>query len=338
MKILFSAFIYFASPCEICAEVTALSWETKLASPAQTVSGDAQKLLPAFRLGLATLPESSVVALALSQPALLGVTATQSATLTPLVAKRYELIAASPEYSKAPSQLSYCYSHVRPTRGSALMHIPTGVSHKSPSLVFLHGYGGSFLWYLHWMAEAFPHHIIIAPAYGISPAEIPATYLVEAIDAASAQLGFPLEKPTLVGLSAGGFGACRAYLKTAESFERLVCLGAYPPDDTIRRFTRTHNVRFVVGAREPFVTNGRLRSHLQTIRLNCPAAALSIIPDADHFFLLSHPDEARKALLITSSPERKVNKTDTGTGSKAMRSSSKNLRSLSLDLRSSQKQ
>jgi len=245
---------------------------------------------------LAALPESSIVTLALAQPALLGLSQSQSEELAPLVSKRYALIAASPEYSKAPSQLPYCYSDVRPSKGSAIIQIPAGATPKSPSIVFLHGYGGSFLWYLHWLSEALPNHIIVAPAYGISPADVPAAYLIEAIDAASLRLGFPLPKPTLIGLSAGGFGACRAYQKAPDRFERIVCLGAYPPDDTIRHFTQTQTVRFVAGAREPFVTSGLLRSLIEKIRATCPSATFTIIPEANHFFMLSHPDETKKAL------------------------------------------
>jgi pimeloyl-ACP methyl ester carboxylesterase len=308
MKFLLAAYICFGHLSELLAEVVSLSWETRVSAPVQTLPGDAQKLLPAFRLGLAALPESSIVTLALSQPALLGLSQSQSAELAPLVSKRYELIAASPEYSKVPSQLPYCFSNVRPSRGSALLQIPAGASAKSPAIVFLHGYGGSFLWYLHWLSEALPGRIIVAPAYGISPAEVSATYLIEAIDAASVRLGFPLAKPTLVGLSAGGFGACRAYQKAPDRFEGLVCFGAYPPDDTVRRFTRTQTVRFVAGAREPFVESGQLRTLLQTIRATCPSAALTIIPEADHFFMLSHPDETVKALETLSTVTPRANK------------------------------
>jgi pimeloyl-ACP methyl ester carboxylesterase len=307
MKFFLAGCIYFGLQSGLVAEVASLSWETRVSAPVQTLSADAQKLLPAFRLGLAALPESSIVTLALSQPALLKLSQSQAAELAPLVSKRYELIAASTEYSKVPSQLPYCFSDVRPSRGAAIIQIPAGATPKSPSIVFLHGYGGSFLWYLHWLSEAFPDHIIVAPAYGISPADVPAAYLIEAIDAASVRLGFPLPKPTLVGLSAGGFGACRAYQKAPDRFERLVCLGAYPPDDTIRRFTRTQSVRFVAGARESFVTSGQLRSVLQTVRATCPSSALTIIPEADHFFMLSHPDETRKALQSSFSGKTKAN-------------------------------
>lgn len=237
-----------------------------------------------------------MVTLALSQPTMLGLSSAQAKALAPLVSKRYELMAASPSYSKLSSHLPYCYSAVRPTRGAAYVQIPVGASPKSPTIVFLHGYGGSFVWYIHWLAESLPDHVIVAPAYGISPAEIPADYLAEAMDAASAKVGFILHKPTLVGLSAGGFGACRAFLKAPDRFGGLLCLGAFPPEDTVRRFTRTQRVRFIVGGRESFVVSGHLRSLLKTIQFSCPAADLTIIPEADHFFMLSHPDETRKAL------------------------------------------
>lgn len=286
----------------LVAELVSLSWDTKYASPAQTIGGDAQPLLPAFRLGLSTLPESAIVALALSQPALLGLTPAQSATLAPLIAKRYELIAAAPEYSKAPSLLSYCYSDTRPTKGAALMHIPATATPKSPAIVFLHGYGGSFLWYLHWLAESLPDHIILAPAYGISPADPPVAYLTESMAAASQRLEFELPKPSLIGLSAGAFGACRVFVKDPDRFARLICLGGYPPDDTVRRFGGKQMIHFVAGAREPFVASGQLRSSLQTVRTFCPAATMTLIPDADHFFMLSRPDETRKALKSTNRP------------------------------------
>lgn len=302
MKFLVTAFSFLMfQPC-LTAGLVSLSWETKQASPVQTIGGDAQQLLPAFRLGLATLPESAIVTLALSQPALLGLTPAQSATLAPLIAKRYELMAASPDYAKVPSLLPYCFSDTSPTKGAALMYIPAAATPKSPAIVFLHGYGGSFLWYLHWLAEAFPDHLILAPAYGISPADPPVAYLAEAMAAASQRLGFEMPKPTLIGLSAGAFGACRVFVKNPDRFARLICLGGYPPDDMVRRFGGKQMVHFVAGAREPFVTSGKLRSSLQTVRVSCPAATMTLIPDADHFFMLSRPDETRNALKSTNRP------------------------------------
>jgi len=305
MRFLVAACLGLGFQSALVAEVASLSWDTKVAAPVQALADDAQKLLPAFRFALSTLPEASIVTLALSQPALLGLSQSQSVALAPLVAKRYELIAASPEFLKVPSQLPYCYSDIRPTRGAALVWIPTGASPKSSVIVFLHGYGGSFLWYLHWLSEALPDHILVAPAHGISPTNPPVAYLTEAIVAASRRLGFQLAKPSLVGLSAGGFGACRAFLKAPGTFDRLICLAAYPPNDTARRFGRDQSVHFIAGGREPFVTSGQLWTLLRTVRTTCPAATMSLIPNADHFFMLSHPEETRSALKSALTTPRK---------------------------------
>ncbi|CAN5878496.1 hypothetical protein BH11VER1_BH11VER1_20520 [soil metagenome] len=296
MKFLAAACSYILLQCPLVAEVASLSWDTEQAAPVQAVAGDAQQLLPALRLGLSTLPESAIVSLALSQPGLLGLTPAQSATLAPLVAKRYEMMATSSDYAKAPSLLPYCYSETRPTKGAAIIHIPEGATAKTQVIIFLHGFGGSFLWYLHWMAETFPDHIIIAPAYGISPANIPEAYLAECMVAASRRLRFQLPRPSLVGLSAGGFGACRAFLAAPDRYERLICLAAYPPENTVHRFSRTQKILFVAGSLETFVTSGEFRTSLQTIRVHCPTAAMILIPDADHFFMLSHPEDTRIAL------------------------------------------
>ena len=63
-----------------------------------------------FRLALSAVPEAAIVTLALSQPALLGLTPAQAAMMRPLVAERYALIAKSPVYSGVASALPYCFA------------------------------------------------------------------------------------------------------------------------------------------------------------------------------------------------------------------------------------
>ncbi|OYV07049.1 MAG: hypothetical protein CFE26_03005, partial [Verrucomicrobiales bacterium VVV1] len=61
MKFLVTICGYFLLQGALVAEVARLSWDTKQAAPVQAVGGKAEKLLPAFRLGLSTLRESAVV-------------------------------------------------------------------------------------------------------------------------------------------------------------------------------------------------------------------------------------------------------------------------------------
>ncbi len=290
------------------AEVLQVTWPTSHAAQPLKLQTPSSGLLPAFRLALNALPESSIVPLALSQPALLGLNQKQAESLRPLTAERYRLMALSPHYAKAASALPYCFSEQRPTAGLASVYVPEGATTQSPVIVFLHGYGGSFLWYQHFLTENFPHHIIICPAYGISTAEIPQNYVAESVGAVSKQLGFPLSTPCLVGLSAGGFGACRLYVAAPYFYSQMICLAAYPTDDTLARFARDSWPRFLSGGAEPFVSSGDFQQRMTSVRRVCPAIEASTIPGADHFFLLTHPEQSVEHLrrwLLAKPPANK---------------------------------
>jgi pimeloyl-ACP methyl ester carboxylesterase len=162
--------------------------------------------------------------------------------------------------------------------------------------VFLHGYGGSLLAYPHYLSSVFSNHVIVCPAYGISPAEISNEYLSEALKATAQRLRIQLDKPLLVGLSAGGFGACRASVRAPQAFRGLIVLGAYPPDELAGKWTREMTVRFLVGSKESYVANGSFKGQMAGVKTKVKSLDWKAIPGADHFFLLSHQDQTRAAL------------------------------------------
>lgn len=269
-------------------EVVKVTWTTAHASPPPQLARPAADFLPYFRLALSTMPESAIVTLCLSQPVILGLTEAQATTMRPLVAARYEMIAKTPAYFSVPSALPYCFAENRPQEGLALVHWPSDADARTPVLVFLHGYGGSFIWYQHLLAEHFTHHIIICPVYGINTASIPAEYVQECLQAVGVRLGRLIQKPTLLGLSAGGFGACGVYTRHPESFDRMVCIAAYPPDDLLPRFSREARAVFMAGGDEPFVKSGVFSRFVGRVKQVSPVTQECIIPHADHFFLLTH--------------------------------------------------
>ncbi|MCE9612422.1 MAG: alpha/beta hydrolase [Chthoniobacter sp.] len=221
----------------------------------------------------------------------------QAEVLRPLTVERYRVMALSPHFAKATSALPYAFSDQKPAHGVASAYVPAGATAKTPVILFLHGYGGSFLWYQHYLSEIFPNHIIICPAYGISTATISQEYVAESLAAVSKQLGFRLSSPCLIGLSAGGFGACRLYVATPTFYTQLICLAAFPTDDTLARFLRNSRPRFLSGGTEPFVNSGDFQKRIAIIRRTAPAVEESTIPGADHFFLLTHPKETKEQLL-----------------------------------------
>ena len=280
----------------VCAETMELDWPTSHAAPPVTLAPAQAEWLPAFRASLELLPESVIVSLALAQPQVLGLPPAEAGKLAPLLAARYEAIARDPDFASARSHLGYCFSAVRPTRGLARLTVPAAADASTPVLLFLHGQGGSFLWYHHWLKTAFPNHIILSPAYGTAPASIPPAYLEECLRAAEARLGHRLEKPALVGLSAGGFGALRACAIAPALYRRTVVLAAYVPPDLGQTLWRGSQLRLLAGSDEYFVQDGTWARGLVLLRRNGASVDADTVPGAKHFFLATHPDETRARL------------------------------------------
>jgi len=277
-------------------EVIQVTWKTTHAAAPPQFSRPAADFLPMFRLALSTLPEAAIVTLALSQPAMLGLTPAQAAMMRPLVAERYALIAKSPVYAGVASALPYCFAEKRPQQGLALVHVPTGADARTPVLLFLHGYGGSFLWYQQLLAEHFGNHIIICPAHGINTSTLSSEYVQECVAAVGLRLGRSVVKPVLMGLSAGGFGACDLYTKHPERFGRLICMAAYPPEDLLLKFPRDARAAFIAGGSEYFVRSGDFARRMAKVRQLAPVTQEFIVPQADHFFLLSHTTQTMAKL------------------------------------------
>jgi hypothetical protein len=97
-------------------------------------------------------------------------------------------------------------------------------------------------------------------------------------------------------LSNGGFGACRLFVQNPQAFTQLICLAAYPTDDTLARFPSQTPARFLSGGAEPFVTSGDLLRRVQVIRKSAPSTDLQFVDGADHFFILTHPEQTMKVL------------------------------------------
>lgn len=276
-------------------EVVRVAWPTKNAA-APATGTEAAIYMPVLRASAARMPESGLVSLALRQSAALGLSEADAAKLNELVSRRYAAIAASPVFKSVPSALGYCFAEARPAEGLALLYRPAKTSVQTPVILFLHGYGGSFLWYQHQLAEWFPDHIILCPAYGIDPSAVSAAYLNECLGAAAAKLGHALAKPVLVGLSAGGFGATRVYAANPAPYRELIVMAAYPPDDAFRRWPKTARAGFLVGEREYYVKDGGFADYSRSLAARSAFYQGVVIPKADHFFLLTHPAETRRQL------------------------------------------
>ncbi len=277
-------------------EMVTVSWETSHAAPPAQLDEKKKHLLPLIRFGVAALPEAKVMQLTFLGGTALGLSTEKAGDLHSLLSKRYREIEADKTFAAAPSALPYCYSATKPETGLASVFRPEIATAKTEVIVFLHGYGGSFAFYQHYLASAFPDRIIVFPAYGISCARIPGAYIQECLDATKKKLGFPLKKPVLMGLSAGGYGGFREYARKPDRYAGYICLAAYPPKEVVPRSPRAGRIRLLAGGNESFVKNNALGFAELSLKRRTPDYQSHLIPDEDHFFMLSSEEETKQLL------------------------------------------
>lgn len=291
-------------------EVIRVTWPTSHASPPATIPNISSDQLSAIRLGLFVLSESNAVRLAMNGASALGVSEQDARDLGQLFGERYRLIQNDHVFCNVASALPYCFSAQTPTEGLALVYCPKKPDTGFTPLVFLHGYGGSFLWTQQLLAEAFPNRMIICPAFGISSALMPSAYLSECLQAVEKSRGQPIKTPVLIGLSAGGFGASRIYAQSPKQFSRLIVLAAYPPPETLARFNQQMSVRFLAGGKEDYVQSGLFGRYMLSIHPHVSDLQFQTVPGGDHFFLLSKKDQTLSILrgwLETSDSKNRSN-------------------------------
>ncbi len=291
-------------PVGLCPaqQVIQIRWPTKYAAAPVSFGELPLPLAATIRMGISSLPEETVVSAGLLQGESLGLAAEDAAKLRRLFSDYYVRVRQSQLFKEAPSALAYCYAERKPAEGLATVYLPSKVSNRSRMIIFLHGYGGSLLAYVHFLAVTFPNHVIVCPAYGVSCAEAPVSYVLEAQQAVAKRLKTSFDKPLLMGLSAGAFGAARIYCEKPEVFQRLVCIAAYPPPDTLKKYNKTMEVRFMCGSQEVYATNGYFQQQMAAIKPKVKSLDWKIIAGAGHFFLLSHEQDTWKALLPWGTP------------------------------------
>jgi len=278
------------------AEVRNLSWDTEHASSPAQLDEKKQSLLPLIRLGVSTLSEAQAMKLTYIGGKGLGLNDKDAKSLNSLLVEKYKHIEADEVFASASSSLSYCFSANKPKIGRASVYLPDKVKKESKVILFLHGYGGSFIFYQYFLAKTFPDHIIICPAYGISSAFISSEYLQESLIATSKELGFKIQHPVLIGLSAGGFGGFREYVRNQEAYLGYICLAAFPPDKVMPKLPLEGKIRVVVGGDESFVKNGKLRRSEIKLKGRIKDYKSRLIANHGHFFMLSAEEET-KAIL-----------------------------------------
>ncbi len=279
------------------ASIRSVSWDTANASPPAVWGAAQANLLPFIQLGVSAFPEYMAVQLTAAGGEALGLSEADADELQRHLVPYYRTMAADPLFKDAPSALPYCYSGGKPKRGLATVYVPDKTSGETRVILFLHGYGGSFLYYLHYLSRLFPESLIIAPAYGMSCAQISSEYIDETLGAVAASLKVALAKPYLVGLSAGGVGAFNEFARRHGNYRALISLAAYVPGNTLDKIPNESIVHVMAGEKEPWVQYGVFQWMDQSLRQRVRTYDSRLIEGAGHFFLLTHRKQTEEQLV-----------------------------------------
>src|SRR6185436_6433100 len=129
--------------------VESIEFKTTSSPPALAVPPEAKPFEGMVRVGLQTLSESALVTGALTlQASALGLTEEQATNLNAILSPAYASMAADPSFAKLPSALPYCYATEKETNGHYFLYRPEKIGPEPLIIVFLHGYGGNFQFYL----------------------------------------------------------------------------------------------------------------------------------------------------------------------------------------------
>jgi pimeloyl-ACP methyl ester carboxylesterase len=269
--------------------VQTLQWPTKYAAKPPT-NLDA-RWLATFRVGLSSITEAQAVGLSGPAAQALGLPQEQAGRLQRLLVPLYDQIKQDDVFKSTRSALPFCYSEATPTNGFATVYFPEKLDTNKAPIIFLHGYGGSFLWPVYLLARTFPDRLIIAPAYGLSGANIHPLYLQQAMRATQEALKLDElpGKPVLIGLSAGGTGVMQIYGARAINYTGAICLATYPPSEMTRSFRAGHKLGFICGSKEFYVQNQMLAKGIDALQQRGASVTHQVLKNADHFFFAEFP-------------------------------------------------
>lgn len=266
--------------------VTSVYFTTRITPPATAVPAALKSNEQVFYAGLQYLPESVLVLGALAVGGReLGLSEKESRSLSPLATDAYTAIAKDSSFVGVPSALSYCFSTAKPTNGHYFLYKPTNLTNQSRCIVFLHGYGGNFQFYIWALKEQFPDVLILAPSWGMSWAKGDGAYLQGMLADAEIRSGLHIRDPWLIGLSAGGYGGFSIYAADPGRYKGFISLAGVPAPGTAARLNDQMRIMMMVGLTDEMLPIAKARQYARDIKSRVPEFGYHEV-HGDHFFFL----------------------------------------------------
>jgi pimeloyl-ACP methyl ester carboxylesterase len=260
-----------------------------------------------FQAGGAFLPEEITVKSAiLMGDARMGLAPEATKRLSAGLDQLYRGIAADPLFKNINSALPYCLGDKRPSHGHYFAYYPQKLAADTPVIVFLHGYGGNFLFYTYLLKEEFPEAAILLPSRSGSWHDGTMQYLDDMCKDVKRRKSLAVRRPSLMAISAGGPAGFRLYHEQPNRFSSFVSIASAPSRAIVPKLEKDLTILMVNGKKDAGFPIAGVQSIAESLAERLPNFRMHVV-DGDHFFLLSHREETFrviKAFLKNESAER----------------------------------
>jgi len=276
--------------------VKSLRFATENPPPATALPPQLQAQGAFFHIGLRSLPERTLVANGLRLGPQFGLEPKQIAGLGPLLDQCYADMQSDPAFRGLPSALPYGFSPAAPTNGHYFVSTPAQLPEEPMCIVFLHGWGGNFQFYIWSLRQQFPNAVILVPSWGISWVGGSPEYIAEMLEHARKRLKRPLAKPWLIGISAGGRGGFSIYDKMSDKFGAFICIANAPTSPDAKKLRPDLRILMVNGTEDTLVPEAVAARQARLAHRRVRLFRYHKIEKGTHFFLLERPKETYGAI------------------------------------------
>jgi pimeloyl-ACP methyl ester carboxylesterase len=205
-----------------------------------------------------------------------------------VVADVYTRIYSDSDFASVSSALPYCFATRRHSQGHYFMYRPDKLPEDPACIVFLHGYGGNFMFYTWVLKEEFPDAIILVPSWSVSWAHGSSLYLRDMLKDAERRTGVSLERPWLMGISAGGYGGFSIYNRCSSHFRGYVCIASAPANAVAYALKPDLRILMLNGLDDAMAPIAVVRRQAGLVKKRGISFFRYRELDGNHFFLLSN--------------------------------------------------
>jgi hypothetical protein len=192
------------------------------------------------------------------------------------------------EFKSLESALPYCFSKTRAKKGHYFLVAPGSITGKTEVIIFLHGYGGNFMYYPWLLRKQFPDRIILIPSWGGTWRNGTHIYIETMRKDAMKRLGIEKHgvKPWLLALSDGGAKASDIYRENMKDYAGLVLIATEMSSTSAGKLGADGVVMMLNGSIDRRFPIRKIRAQVKAVRKRVKGFRFVEIKGGDHYFMM----------------------------------------------------